>query len=273
LRTILIVDDDPVSIRTLELIAAGEGYATAAAASAAEAVSWLEGPGSCEMVITDQNMPQMTGLELYSAIRADVRFRHLTFILCTGFADEPTIKEAMRLGIRHFIVKPITSKVVLEKLAIAAAESPQVTESRDLATTLPRLSDPEDKCRVAPGKERLPAPKIAIPIDEARACIAQQIATGSVLLEASVMSLLDLAKARVARREWSVMNRDILTRMFDNRSVATAYGETTLDTVSMSTGMSGKIAEYHHDMRRSIDKLQAIAGIVEALAAEAGSAR
>jgi hypothetical protein len=169
------------------------------------------------------------------------------------------------LGIRHFIVKPITPKVVLEKLATVAAERPQATEPRDSAVLRSQSSDSREKSIAAQTREPLPGPSLAVPLDEARACIAKQIATGNVLLEAEVLSLMDLTKARVARREWSVQNHDILARIFDNRLIATAYGEAMLETVSMRTDMLGKIDEYHHDMRRSIDKLQAIAGILDRL--------
>jgi len=130
MRSILVVDDDPVSVRLIEMIAERNGYACVRASSAAEALAWLDGSKAVEMIITDQHMDGMTGLEFFSKVRADVRFRHLPFILCTGQASRATIDEAMRLGIRHFIVKPITPRVVIEKVAAVEAERPRVMESR-----------------------------------------------------------------------------------------------------------------------------------------------
>jgi CheY-like chemotaxis protein len=145
MRTILVVDDDPVSVRLIELIASRNGYAVVAAANASEALAWLDGSVSVEMIITDQQMPHMTGLELYSAVHADIRFRLVPFILCTGFADQATVREAMSLGIRHFIVKPITPKVVLEKVTMVGAERPPTLESRDSAMARLRLNDNDYK--------------------------------------------------------------------------------------------------------------------------------
>jgi CheY-like chemotaxis protein len=110
------------------MIAERNGYMCVSASSAAEARAVLNGSHAVEMVMTEQQMPEMTGLELYSVGPADIRFRQLPFILCTGFADRVTIAEAMRLGIRHIIVKPITSRVVMDKITAVEAERPPVTE-------------------------------------------------------------------------------------------------------------------------------------------------
>jgi CheY-like chemotaxis protein len=157
MRTILVVDDDPVSVRLVEMIAERNGYACIRASSAAEALAVLDGSMTVEMVITDQNMDGMTGLEFFAKVRADVRFRHLPFILCTGQASRPTIDEAMRLGIRHFIVKPITPKVVTEKVAAVEAERPRVMESKAAIMARLLLSDLEYKSLVRTSRQRAAA--------------------------------------------------------------------------------------------------------------------
>ena len=145
MRTILVVDDDPISVRLLQMTLERNGYATASASSAAAALAWLEDAQSVELVITDQNLGGMSGLELFSALRADVRFRRLPVILCTGVADRATIEEAMRLGIRHFIVKPIMPRVVMEKVAAVVAERPRVLEPKASAMARLQLTDLEYK--------------------------------------------------------------------------------------------------------------------------------
>jgi CheY-like chemotaxis protein len=155
MKTILVIDDDPVSIRLIEMIAARYGYETVSRSSGHDALAWLDTADSVEMVISDQRMANMTGLELYSTVRTDVRFRHLPFILCTGFADETTVREAIRLGIRHFIVKPITPKVVMEKITLVESERPRMMEPRDAAMARLRLSDLEYKSLVRTCREHI----------------------------------------------------------------------------------------------------------------------
>ncbi|HEX7492148.1 MAG TPA: response regulator [Candidatus Limnocylindrales bacterium] len=155
MRTILVVDDDPVSVRLVEMIAERNGYACVRASSAAEALACLDGSTVVEMVITDQNMDGMTGLEFFSKVRADVRFRHLPFILCTGQASRATVDEAMRLGIRHFIVKPITPKVVTEKVAAVEAERPRVMDSKASIMARLLLTDLEYKSLIVTSRQRI----------------------------------------------------------------------------------------------------------------------
>jgi two-component system, chemotaxis family, chemotaxis protein CheY len=145
MKTILIVDDDPVSVRLIEMIVARNGYGTAGASSAAEALAILDTGQPIEMVITDQNLGGPSGLELSAKLRADVRFHNLPVILCTGVADRQTVVEAMGLGVHHFIVKPITPKVVMEKVNAVVAERPQIMEPRDAAMARLHLSGPEYK--------------------------------------------------------------------------------------------------------------------------------
>jgi CheY-like chemotaxis protein len=155
MRTILVVDDDPVSVSLIEMIATRSGFACQAASSGAEALAWLESSTSVEMVITDQNMPGMSGLELYSKVHADPRFRHLPFILCTGSADRTTVGEAVRLGIQHFIVKPITPKVVLEKVLTVEAAMPQAIEPRSSIMVRLGLSDLEYRNLILTSRQQI----------------------------------------------------------------------------------------------------------------------
>jgi CheY-like chemotaxis protein len=155
LKTILVVDDDPVSVSLIEMIATRNGFTCQAASSGAEALAWLDTATSVEMVITDQNMPGMTGLELYSKVHADLRFGHLPFILCTGLADRTTVAEAVRLGIQHFIVKPITPKVVMEKLAAVEAAQPQAMEPKSSIMVRLGLSDLEYKSLILTSRQHI----------------------------------------------------------------------------------------------------------------------
>jgi CheY-like chemotaxis protein len=121
-KTILVVDDEPAVMRLIATILTNHGYLATEAANAAEALALLDGSPGVELVITDQHMDGMTGLELAAALRADARFRDVPVILCTGAADRATIAEATTLGIRHLIAKPVTPKVVMDKVLAVEGE-------------------------------------------------------------------------------------------------------------------------------------------------------
>ncbi|WP_148716219.1 MULTISPECIES: chemotaxis response regulator CheY [Chitinolyticbacter] len=69
-----------------------------------------------EFVVTDWNMPNMTGIELLRAIRADAQLKHLPVLMVTAEAKKENIIEAATAGASGYIVKPFTAATLDEKL-------------------------------------------------------------------------------------------------------------------------------------------------------------
>ena len=69
-----------------------------------------------DFVVTDWNMPNMTGLELLKAIRADAQLKHLPVMMVTAEAKKENIIEAATAGASGYIVKPFTAATLDEKL-------------------------------------------------------------------------------------------------------------------------------------------------------------
>ncbi|HQP30943.1 MAG TPA: response regulator, partial [Deltaproteobacteria bacterium] len=59
-----------------------------------------------DMVISDWNMPKMTGLELLKVVRADDALRDIPFLMVTAEAQQENIIEAVKSGVNNYIVKP-----------------------------------------------------------------------------------------------------------------------------------------------------------------------
>lgn len=72
--------------------------------------------GTYEFVITDWNMPNMTGIDLLKNIRADASLKHLPVLMITAEAKKENIIEAAQSGASGYIVKPFTAAVLEEKL-------------------------------------------------------------------------------------------------------------------------------------------------------------
>ncbi|MGZ9067444.1 MAG: response regulator, partial [Burkholderiales bacterium] len=68
-------------------------------------------------VISDWNMPNMTGIELLKAIRADAALKSLPVLMVTAEARKENIIEAAQAGANGYIVKPFTAATLDEKLA------------------------------------------------------------------------------------------------------------------------------------------------------------
>ncbi len=71
---------------------------------------------SFDLVISDWNMPNMTGIELLRQVRADAALRHLPLLMITAEAKKENIIEAAQAGASGYIVKPFTAATLDEKL-------------------------------------------------------------------------------------------------------------------------------------------------------------
>ncbi|MCP4637719.1 MAG: chemotaxis protein CheY [Methyloversatilis sp.] len=72
--------------------------------------------GDFDFVVTDWNMPNMTGIELLRAIRADASLKALPVLMITAEAKKENIIEAAQAGASGYIVKPFTAGTMSEKL-------------------------------------------------------------------------------------------------------------------------------------------------------------
>jgi len=70
-----------------------------------------------DFVVSDWNMPNMTGLELLKAVRADAALKHLPVLMITAEAKKENIVEAAQAGASGYIVKPFTAATLDEKLS------------------------------------------------------------------------------------------------------------------------------------------------------------
>jgi two-component system chemotaxis response regulator CheY len=61
------------------------------------------------LIISDWNMPEMTGIELLRACKADPNLRHIPFIMVTAEANKESVLEAIKAGVDNYIAKPFTS--------------------------------------------------------------------------------------------------------------------------------------------------------------------
>lgn len=69
-----------------------------------------------QLVISDWNMPKMTGLEFLKQIRASDKFAQLPFVLLTSESERDQVTEAIMSGVSQYIVKPFNAKSFEEKL-------------------------------------------------------------------------------------------------------------------------------------------------------------
>jgi len=69
-----------------------------------------------DMVVSDWNMPKMTGLELLKAVRSDDALKDIPFLMVTAEAQQENIIEAVKSGVSNYIVKPFTAETLGQKI-------------------------------------------------------------------------------------------------------------------------------------------------------------
>lgn len=115
-RAILVVDDFVTMRRILRNMLRQLGYDTIVEAKDGAVALQMLRQQDIHLVISDVNMPQMSGLELLQAIRADATLHSLPVLLITAEAEKDTIVEAVRLEVNGYIVKPFTPRTLQENI-------------------------------------------------------------------------------------------------------------------------------------------------------------
>jgi two-component system, chemotaxis family, chemotaxis protein CheY len=113
---ILVVDDFSTMRRIVRNLLKELGFANVQEAEdGVEALARLRNE-KFEFVVSDWNMPNMTGIELLRAIRADAGLKHLPVLMVTAEAKRENIIEAAHAGASGYVVKPFTAATLDEKL-------------------------------------------------------------------------------------------------------------------------------------------------------------
>jgi len=113
---ILTVDDFSTMRRIIRNMLRQLGYTNIVEAEdGAEALSLLQRE-KVDFVISDWNMPNMSGLDLLKAIRADENLKPIPVLLVTAEALKEYIVQAVKAGVNNYVVKPFTAETLREKI-------------------------------------------------------------------------------------------------------------------------------------------------------------
>ncbi|MGS2717534.1 chemotaxis response regulator CheY [Eionea flava] len=113
---ILIVDDFSTMRRIIKNLLRDLGFTnTQEADDGLTALPMLKG-GDFDFLVTDWNMPGMTGIELLKEVRADDKLANLPTLMVTAEAKKDQIVEAAQAGVNGYVVKPFTAQALKEKI-------------------------------------------------------------------------------------------------------------------------------------------------------------
>lgn len=113
----LIVDDSQTMRRIVVNLLSNLGYEDFVEASdGKDALVKLASDDSLNFVITDWNMPVLSGLELVKAIRSDEKMRNIPVLMVTTRGVKDDIIEALKAKVNNYVVKPFTPAILREKI-------------------------------------------------------------------------------------------------------------------------------------------------------------
>ncbi len=113
---ILIVDDFATMRKVIRNILKQLGYENIVEAEDGVLGLRVLKAQKIDFVICDWNMPNMTGLELLKAVRADGDISATPFLMVTAEALQENVVAAVKAGVSNYIVKPFTAEILNEKI-------------------------------------------------------------------------------------------------------------------------------------------------------------
>jgi two-component system chemotaxis response regulator CheY len=116
---ILVVDDFSTMRRIVRNLLVELGFSTALIQEADDGESALTmlRAQSFDLVVTDWNMPNMTGIDLLRAIRAEAALKAMPVLMVTAENNRDQIIAAAQAGVNGYVVKPFTAVTLKEKLS------------------------------------------------------------------------------------------------------------------------------------------------------------
>ncbi len=115
--TVLIVDDFLTMRRIVRKILRDLDFQNIIEAEDGTAALDVLKTTSVDLIVSDWNMPKMTGLELLKEVRGSDKFKDTPFLMVTAEAQKENIVEAVKARVSNYIVKPFTAATLEEKLA------------------------------------------------------------------------------------------------------------------------------------------------------------
>ncbi len=113
---ILVVDDFSTMRRIVKNLLRDLGFTNTVEADDGKTALPILEAGGIDFLVTDWNMPGMTGIDLLKAVRADPNLVDLPVLMVTAEAKREQIIMAAQAGVNGYVIKPFTAATLKEKI-------------------------------------------------------------------------------------------------------------------------------------------------------------
>ena len=114
--TILCVDDFSTMRRIIKTLLKQLGFNNVLEADDGSTAMEMLKDSKIDFIISDWNMPKMTGLDLLMTVRASENMASMPFLMVTAESDKDSIIAAVKAGVSNYVVKPFKAEVLKEKI-------------------------------------------------------------------------------------------------------------------------------------------------------------
>lgn len=113
---VLIVEDNAVNARIVELQLRKHNFQTLVAHDGVEGLQRLADAPDIQLVVADIMMPHMDGLELLRRMKDHKDWCDIPVIMCTALGQSETVSQALALGCQHYVLKPINTAEFIDRV-------------------------------------------------------------------------------------------------------------------------------------------------------------
>jgi len=115
-KRILVVDDEPNIVLSLEFLMTQAGYEVSTAADGEAALQRIE-TSPPDLVLLDVNIPKRNGYEVCETIRANPNWEGVRVVMITAKGRDVEREKGLALGADDYIIKPFSTHEVVDKVA------------------------------------------------------------------------------------------------------------------------------------------------------------
>jgi two-component system, OmpR family, alkaline phosphatase synthesis response regulator PhoP len=121
-KKVLIADDEPNIVTSLEYLMTKSGYEVAVARNGEEALALVE-TFKPDLVLLDVMMPQRSGYEVCQKMRESAQWRHIKVVMLSAKGREAEVSKGLSLGADAYVTKPFSNRELIARVAELLGES------------------------------------------------------------------------------------------------------------------------------------------------------
>lgn len=121
-KKVLIADDEPNIVTSLEYLMTKSGYEVAVARNGEEALALVE-TFKPDLVLLDVMMPQRSGYEVCQTMRESAQWRHIKIVMLSAKGREAEVSKGLSLGADAYVTKPFSNRELIARVAELLGES------------------------------------------------------------------------------------------------------------------------------------------------------